>query len=315
MTRRLRGAALVSSLALISWLLAAPGLSGQVKVPTLGGHRFVPNNLTADPFPSTSIRTTLGMGKALDLVLIPDFEVGGQPVQGVTGDLLFANLDVEIEWAVQDWMSVWLEANVLGRLGSDTGTLLTEGVSLITGFELGWLFRLMETDRTQLSGTAQIWSDNFTIVSLADWAEGIIAGENVPLVRKAPVVRTGGGLRFAWAITDWLGALGTGELGYGESAGVEPANDWFTQTSAALSIDLNPVWDVPVGFGLGYRHDSFPREAGDPDKTAHGGLFRITYTGRDDFIISLDLSSTKSTLTNGSDVTIGFTGLTMRYYF
>jgi hypothetical protein len=222
---------------------------------------------------------------------------------------------MDLEWAVRDWMGVWINASVLGRLGTDTGTLLTEGVTLITGFELGWLFRLVRTERTQLSGTAQIWSDDFTIVNLADWAEGIIGGSQVPLVRKAPVVRTGGGLRFAWAMTEWLGGLASGEMGYGESAEVDPSSDWFTSLSAGLSIDLDPVWNAPVGFGLAYRFDSFPREGGDPSRAAQGGLFRVTYTGRDDFIVSLDTSGWRSGLSDGSDVNVGQTGLSLRYYF
>jgi hypothetical protein len=268
-----------------------------------------------DPFPATYVRTTIGLGQALDLELIPDFEVGGVPVEGITGDLLFANLNLQLGWAIQDWLGVWAEVNVLGRLGSDTGALLSEGVTLLTGFEVGWLFRLVRTEKFQLAGTAQIWSDNFTVVSLADWADGIISGENVPLVRNAPVVRAGGGVRMAWAITEWLGALGSGELGYGESAAVEPESEWFRSLGAGLSLDLAPLWQVPLGLGFGYRLDSFPRLGGSPDRSSNTGVFRIAYTGRDDFLVSLDSGIWRSTLVDGQGLDVVTTGLTMRYYF
>ncbi len=296
--------------------LTVPGsLDGQGKAPALAGHRFLPTGAAADPFPATFVRTTIGLGQALDLEIIPDFEVGGVPVEGITGDLLFANLNLELGWAIQDWLGVWADVNLLGRLGSDTGSLLSEGVTLLTGFEVGWMFRLVRTERFQLAGTAQIWSDNFTVVSLADWVDGIISGQNVPLVRKAPVVRAGGGVRMAWAITEWLGALGTGELGYGESAAVDPESEWFRTLGAGLSINLGPLWEVPLGFGLGYRLDSFPRLGGSPDRSSKAGTFRIAYTGRDDFLVSLDAGVWRSTLVDGQDLNVVTTGLTMRYFF
>jgi hypothetical protein len=177
------------------------------------------------------------------------------------------------------------------------------------------MFRLVQTERFQLAGTAQVWSDNFTVVSLADWADGILSGENVPLVRKAPVVRTGGGVRMAWAITEWLGALGTGEIGYGESAAVEPENEWFKTFGAGLSVDLDSLWQVPVGLGFGYRRDTFPRLAGTPEQASHAGILRVAYTGRDDFLVSLDSGSWRSTLLDGQDLTVVTTGLTLRYFF
>ena len=113
--------------------------------PLLGGHRFIPNSFTRDPFSRTYVRNSLGIGQALDVEFVPQLDIGGgDTIPGLSGDLLFAVLDFEYQHAVKDWLAVWGKINMIGRLGTDVGAILAQGATVLTGFELGWLIKLLQ---------------------------------------------------------------------------------------------------------------------------------------------------------------------------
>jgi hypothetical protein len=287
--------------------------------PALGEHRFIPNNLTRDPFPRTFVRNSLGIGQAMDIEFLPSLEIAPRDtIPGVSGNLLFAVLDFEFQHAVKDWMAVWAKANLVGRLGTDVGALLSEGATVLTGFELGWLVRLAETDRIALSATANLWNNSFTGVNLADWVEGIVAGEQVDLVRKVPSVRAGGGLRFAWAASDLIGVLAGTEIGFGESIARRGDDQVSFQLSGAVDLDLYARTSVPLGFVLGFEATNSPREGSEFTDQVNRGFFRIAYTGREDFLIAIDGTFSRLSFTGREtedEISTGSILFSMRYYF
>jgi len=72
--------------------------------PTLGGHTFIPNAITEDPFINTWIHNRLGVGQALNVETIPEFEIDTLTLGGSRGNLFFAVLDLEYRQKVLDWL-------------------------------------------------------------------------------------------------------------------------------------------------------------------------------------------------------------------
>lgn len=319
-TRPGRRAFAVTALLAALTAMAGPNLAAQEqpqqgKRPRLGAHQFIPNPLTQDPFPRTYIRQGLGVGQALNLDLIPTFVVGGDTIEGLKGDLLFATLDLEYQQRIKDWLAMWGQLNLVGRLGTDVGAILTEGATVLTGFEIGWLLRLLENEQVALAATATVWNNNYTGINFLDWVEGVVDGEPVDLVRKTPSVRGGGGLRFAWTATDWLGVNLSGETGYGESLDRSKGDRWFVTLAGGASIDLYARTPVPIGFVLGMQTNTFPNQGSDIADRLTRGLFRIAYTGRDDFVIGLDSSFGSLSRPDEDSVDTGAFQLNLRYYF
>jgi hypothetical protein len=285
-----------------------------LKRPVLGPHRFIPNALVEDPFPRTFVRSSLGIGKALDLDIFPQLVIGNDTLGGLTGDLVFALLDFQYSQRIKDWMGFYATVKIRGRLGDNVGALFVEGVTLTTGFDVGWMFKFLETDRIAMSATAQVTKATVTGINIFSYIEGVIDSQPVPAVREVPVLWVSPGLRFAWAANTWLGVTANGEYSYGEGADRTKASQSALKLSSAASLDFASLIHVPVGLVLAAQWASDDPNA-ESNNSSQSVLLRIAYTGRDDFVIALDLSSVKSTLFSGREVDVGSTRLSMRYYF
>jgi hypothetical protein len=286
----LSGTALVlAGFVALSLMVPVAGSAEESRIPTLNGHQFTTNNLTGDPFVRTYIRNSLGLGKALDL-FVPVVELGNNEIYGLKGDLINAILEFEFQQAVKDWIAFRTQVRVFGRLGTGTQSLLAQGVTANMGFDIGWMFRLAQGEKTALSGTINVWNNSLTAVDLLGFVDGILDDTNRPLVRKVPTTRGGGGLRYAWAASPLVGFNFLGETGVGESADRSPGDEWFYKFGAAVDFDLKKKTVLPFGVVLGYRLDSFP-ETGEELSTANKEIvLRIAYTGTTDFLVSLDFT-------------------------
>lgn len=114
---------------------------------SLAGHAFTPNNLVPDPFIKTFIRNSVGIGSAVDIEF-PVAIIDGDTIVGFDGDLVFALLDFEYQRTLRDWLAARGQFKLQARLGTNVGSLLASGITASTGFELGWLARLFQTDHT-----------------------------------------------------------------------------------------------------------------------------------------------------------------------
>ena len=216
-------------------------------VPVLGKHKFMPNSIVKDPFIKTFLRNSVGIGQALNLE-VPLAEIDDNKVLGLRGDLTFVSLEFEYHHSVKDWLAVWGRFGILARLGNDTQSLLSQGVTAITGFEFGWLFNLMEKDNTMLSLSFSVENGSATIVNISDFIDSIFDDDstsNVSLVNNVKSLRGGSGLRFAWAASKLFGIYATFELLYGQSAEVRGDSELFHNIGGVLDFDLNAVSDLP----------------------------------------------------------------------
>lgn len=257
----------------------------QWKTPRLAGHSLS-TGVVPDPFVRSFLRTQIGIAETHDLD-IPLGVVDGDTLFASRGSLLFANLEFEYQQTIRDWIAFRVQFGLLGRLGTGTSALIASGVSATTGFELGWLVRLLEGDRDYLSLSFDVQNSSFTTINIADFVQDIVDGEEAELVRKTPSMRVGGGLRYAHAFSPLFGGMAYAETGWGESVDRRSQDEWFLRFGLSVDADLAAVGWLPIGLALGYDQDSFPEGGADITDVTRAINLRIGYTGRPDLALGL----------------------------
>ena len=282
----------------------------------LGGHYFTLNSRIKSPFILTNVRNSLGIGGMTD-IKYPLVEVGGTEYVNLQGDIFVALLDFEYQHAVKAWLAVWIHLGLAGRLGNSVGTLVKQGIDYATIFDIGWMIKIYRNDRFALSTSIQVKNGNYSFINLEQFIGDLI--NNVPgasLTRSNNLVYGLAGLKAAYGINDFLGFNAMVNLGYGEAVQRELDNKWFTILGINADMNFTNVISAPVSLTLGYLHNFYSSENDDVSILTNLFLAQISYIGRPDFILSLDLSYSKE-LTDAEDNDIWMTTamLTMRYLF
>ncbi len=289
--------------------------SEEIRLPRLGGHTFIPTRRVPDPLINTFVRSSVGLGRAYD-VTFPLIDTDTLVLLGLTGDIVFANLDFEYQQEVTPWLAVRGEFRVVGRLGNGVEALLAQGITAATGFELGWLFKLFASERTMLSGTLSLTNRHFTTINLEQFLKDIVAGRPAGLVKTTPSMRGGAGGSFAWAISPTVGFTADASAGYGESVDREDDDEAFYEAGIAVDVDVGVPTTLPIGFVFGYEVDSFPEGGANVTGDVHTFFLKIAYTGRPQFSLSIDMDLAITPLRGQEDPSKnGSTTINLRYYF
>jgi len=290
-----------------------------ITLPSLGEHKFIPSNMLRMPFISTNIRSTLGFGQTADLVIpIPD--IGGREIPGIEGDLFYAVLEFHYMQKVKSWLGFWVRLNTLGRLSTETSTLISEGINTSISFELGWMFKLWKNESMMLSGSVGLWNNAYTDINLINFIQKIIDNGGLTpdnkLIDNVPVVRGLGGLHYAWAISDMTGINVMMEIGYGEAFVRSKEDDWSSNLGIAIDLDLNPRLEVPIGFSLAYWQSAGLLNSLKNTTIPRSFSIILAYTGEQKFSLQLQ-SGYAWYKPDGYENNIKFinSNLTMRYYF
>ncbi|HET9250948.1 MAG TPA: hypothetical protein VFP58_02375, partial [Candidatus Eisenbacteria bacterium] len=284
--------------------------------PTLGGHQFVSTDLVPDAFVRTYVRNSLGY------TMTPEFDyppivVGGDTLLTLDGSLAYALLGMEYQHAVRDWIAVRVGLGLRTRLGTQASSLITEGVNVTSGIELGWLARLHEGSRTSLVGSLDVTRQTLTVIDLRQFAEDVIDGDPDPsLIDNVPTVRSSAGLRFAYALSRTFGATLLAEGSYGESPRRDEVDSWEHGFGASVDLDGGAAWDVPIGLVLAYRQTSLPVLTTSDHGSVRQTLLRIAYTGDSDFLVALDVTGVLDRENREADsVWAGGAAFSLRHYF
>jgi hypothetical protein len=287
----------------------------ELRLPHLGRHVFAPNGLVPDPFITTFVRNSLGMGKAND-VETPLIVIDGQEILGLRGDLLYAVLNFEYQQRIKSWIAARGQIRVIGRLGTDVQAILSDGITTVSGFEFGWLIKIHKTDRIMLSGDLVLANQTFTLLNVLGMVQDIVEGIPPKLTRTTPALRAGGGLRFGWSVSELFGVTAVGNLGYGEAVIRTEKDNMYFNMGATLDFDLDAKTPVPVGLALGYRFDRFPEGGEAVSSTVNAAVFRISYNGRPDFGLGLEFSTERIESKRFREpFNTGAATIDFRYYF
>jgi len=305
----------------------APGRTSSGQRPSLAGHWFSGSPVVRDAFPKTSLQIGLSVGQALDVPFLPDIILAnGDTLQGIYGDLALANFDLSYSYAVRDWLAVWGAFGLVGRLGTNAGALFSDGAIILTDFEFGWLFRLLQRQRWTLSGEVSVLTTNYTGVHVGEWIDGIVDGNQVPLVEHVPALRSQLGPRLAWAVNDLFGVHASALVGYGEDVSSRQDDKTSVDLGLATDVDLLARTTVPVGLSLGGTWSNGAYDGRLDLRDAWRAALRVSYIGREDLLIAVDwqysylqrhrlpeeMEAAQPTRTS---IKLGSISATMRYYF
>lgn len=296
---RRRAIAVAVGLVLLSPTLSvAARAQEKALIPSLGEHTFVPNSLVRSPLIRSYFRSTTGVGGTSRLVVpavsLPD----GTVLFDLATELTLATLAFEFEYAMKPWVAVWGNFEVLGRLGTSTEALISEGITGAASFELGWQFKLWQDERNALSLELASQRRNGAFINVLDWLERILEdGGFQPgnsLVRSRDSMRGLAGLDYAHAFSPLLGVTADAALGYGERLDRQGDNDFSHEFALGVSCNLSATTRVPLGLFLGYAFSDV-RQGGlhDLGNSSTVGL-RIDYMGFEDFVIGLEGSVSKA---------------------
>ena len=285
--------------------------------PNLNGHEFISTTPVEGPFVNTLFRLSAGIGSSsnYDYPLV----IEGQEVKGLFGQITFASLHVHYQQNIKDWMAFLVTVNMKGRLGSQTISLLTEGVNIGTSFNFGWLFKAVESNKFMLSAGMNINSQSITVFNMYDFIDKVIEnGEITPdnkLVKTTNITAGTLGLRTAYAFSRTFGCIGKVNFGYGES--VSSVNRGYFDAGLSFDADLNPKLSVPIGFAVGYNWNNYNQDDisfSNPQNI----IFKLNYTGRKDFDLGAEMITQFFTLKRGDqdiNMQVLFMNASIAYYF
>jgi len=309
------------AVALVAVALAPDAASAQTRDPsasrTLNGHTFIPSAVVGDPFISTLVRTETGGGMASQVSREIQDPVLDSLINALVGDLAFMSLAFEYQYAFTDWLAVAAEVSGAARIGTGAQSVLAEGITSMFGVKLRASARVLQTEKWLVSTTLRYQPTTqyrLYILGFVKRAidEGQISEDNSVVVQSD---NSGGalGVGAAYAPRPWLGFVFQGEGGYANTE-ARDATAW--KFGGIASLDLKPLYGVPLGFIFTGKKDSFVLENSDLTEKVSSVGWGVAYTGRDDFSLSLETVHVRVPLLK-DDETIGanLIKFNIRYYF
>jgi hypothetical protein len=259
------------------------------KCQVLNGHRFPSTSYMRSAFVSTSVQADLGFGVTSEITM-PEISVGDYEILGFTGKLIYMDMAVQYQQRFTPWLAMFFSAKMAGRVGSDMSTMLADGVNTLMGGDLGWLVRNKETKKFMLSGSFKITNVRGNFINVPEYFEEIINNEPYPsVIKQVPGLTAGLGLRSAYAFNPTYGLQFNLGFQYGETLDRGKSQGYFAG-SIVGDIDFNPKQEVPIGLALGYALTSAPAIVMNDGGAANLVLFKIDYTGSDDFELGLQFN-------------------------
>jgi len=256
------------------------------KIPELNGHVFMPYSALRSPFTNTYLDILVGIGSTGQFKY-PIFEVQGNPIYAVRGELLFATVGLRYQQKIQDWVSLYIENVLATRLGTNIGSILAEGFSTVNTFKIGWKIRIIEHDRYWLSASAGITNYKGSFISISQFVEDVVNNNPYPsLVTNIPALNANLGFHFSYGLSELFGLQIELQNSIGESL-ERGETAYFFAYQTALDVNFYQKHSVPIALSLNYLLSSEPEQVFRESGLANRFNFKIAYTGTNDFILGL----------------------------
>lgn len=261
---------------------AAAGVAGR----TLGGYRYIPSNLVPDPFIVSHFRNATGAALAMNETF-PLLVADGDTLLALAGDVAFLSLNFELQHAVDDRVAFRVGGLGTSRLGTGAESLLTQGVTAATSFEMGTSVRLWNAERFLLTATADAGIGSVLAIDVFQYVEDVIdAGfQGASLTQTDDGLGLDAGLRSAWTLRRWAGLTGLVKMHYFNTVRRDELG-WGIGISG--SIDFGQKQGPPVGLLATVAFDDIRFDPNEKSEAHYGG--GVFYTGREDFSLGLEIS-------------------------
>ena len=297
-------------------LLLASGTAARAEdgpMPALGSHRFVPATRIEDPFLNGYVQTSVALGTATNTstptFTLPDSTV----VQAAPAEQVYFGLGFTYQHRMKDWLGVLVDLEAAGRLGSNTRSLVADGITGNVNYHLGWKIRAIETSSFLASGSIGLTNRATSLINILRWAEDLVSGSDADLVLSKRSLRGRLGMHAAWGISRRFGLLASGVADYGEPLDGHQSNTWQGEARFAVSYDLESDLRVPLGLAATVGYSGV-----DVLDTSSVWFWRtrLALQSRDDFSIGLDFGTSYfESLERNADTQFSEFSLDTRYYF
>ena len=284
-------------------------------LPNLNNHYFIPNSNTPSPFIKSHFGMNLGIAGSDDFENII-LEIDGEPVIGLKGSLIFADLNFDYQQKVKDWIAFYLNVGITARIGTELQSILSTGVNTVTAFKMGWLVNIAEGKANKLSGSLQVNNYSANIISIGDFIDDIVNGEANPSIAKnVPILNVGVGLRYAHGFNELFGFQGFGGIGYGES--YQRGNmDFSYRLGGLFDLNLATTTKTPMGFAVFYNFNAQPDLVQVKNKFATNVGLKISYSGAPHFNLGLEISRIRVPIPNVEEkVNSTLVKISSKYFF
>jgi hypothetical protein len=287
-------------------------------LPILNNFKFVPSEIIEDPFINTYIKLVVGSGLALDLnTYVKDLE--GNIQDTVSGDISYISADIQFQLAVNNWLAFNISAGGYGRIGTNTYTMLSQGVSYATNFTVGGKAKLWQNEQMMLSTTLDFKFQDVFVYSIYDYVKDVAETGSIDstanLLTEDQINYTFINLNYAWAPADWWGITALAGFGVGEAFLTEVRGNFRTGLTASVDFNNINAIEFPIGLLGSIKYNSFG-ESGSAVKNLFTYSFKIAYTGNKDFDIGIEnvYQSLNHELTEEEVKTV-LSSFCLRYYF
>jgi hypothetical protein len=293
---------------------ASPAETGR----TLGGYRFIPVSNTEEPFIVTRFSNYTGLASAsgLEFPLLVIEDDPPDTLLALSGNFLFVVAKFEYQHAVHPRVAVRLAGGGLARVGTSASALLSQGVTTLMTIQTGGLFELWRNDSVLLSAFADVGYLDGLVIDFVQFAEDVIDGntKNASLVVSGAGGFVAGGLRTAWAWSEWSGLTAYGQVGY-YNIDEFTTDDAHLRLGAMAGFDFGQRGGSPVGVTLNFDVDRLTPQAFEGETALALGL-GVHYTGREDLNLGLETQVSRLPLRDWDEIAypISF-GLALNYYF
>ena len=289
-------------------------------LPVLNNHYFTPTSSFPSAFMTTFFKT--GIGGGLSLTQIPISLNNGETLLGtLEGENTYITADIHVQVKAKDWLSVWFRYQANARIGSSKPTILAHGVTSITGFEFGWMFRLLHTKKSQLSGTIHVINSTISSIHLLNFIKDVIHNpdsSNVSLTKMRNPLYGGAGFRYAYSFSDIFGIQAYLNTSYGESILRNNETVWKFSSGVLGSFNFIHSYGIPIGINLGYSIQKLALFDNKEEDNSKSFILKIAYTGREEYSIGLEflhVNAITPLIKNTASLAYLTTSFVMVYYF
>jgi len=284
-------------------------------IPHLNNHYFIPHSNSASPFINSQFGMNLGIASSEDFENVI-LEIDGEKLIALKGSLIFADLNFDYQQKIKNWIAFYLNVGVTARLGTEVQSIITQGVNTISTFRLGWLVKLLKTEKDMLSANIQINNHGANFVHIGSFIEDLIKDSvRTSISNSIPILNGSVGLRYAHGFNEILGFQGFANIGFGDSY-VRGENDMIYRLGGLFDVNLATKTKVPLGFAVFYNLTAIPDVVQVPGKSASMAGFKISYSGAPHFNLGLEISNSRVPIPNVEEkVNSTLVFITTKYYF
>lgn len=283
--------------------------------PSLGGHVFTPVTYANTPFTNSYFSILTGFGQTTDLVHQLG-SIGNYQPRGLNGEVTFINMSFSYQQQLREWFAAYISFGLSTRVGTELQSLLSQGISTLTSFDIGWNIKLLEREKCTLSTIVELQNHQGSFINVAKYFDELINNHPDPSMKASiPVLVFGTGVRFAYGLSDLIGFKASTDLAYGESY-TRGENSFTFSAGGGIDLDFYPRYSLPLGIMMHYSISSMPDFVYIEDEHAHMIRAKIAYTRSSEYSLGVEYSYMKvPLLTQQKYTSVQSIALTIRFYF